>query len=282
MSPADLANLADLLQRRSGLVVTADKARLIESKLAPVAHRFGFRNCGALFAELPYPPEELACAITEAMTTNESSFFRDRAPFEHFRDVLVPALCASRARKRRLRIWCAAAACGQEAYSLAILLDEMGLAAQGWKIDLIATDLSHAAIARAKEGLYSQYEAQRGLPVQLLLKHFSQEGGNWRIAERLRRMVSFRTFNLLDHFGWLGEMDVIFCRNALIYFDAHSKEAVIAKLAEALAADGALVLGAKESGVDMSAWAADRVRGIYVRPSASQHQPARGRSIRHA
>jgi len=141
----------------------------------------------------------------------------------------------------------------------------MGIAAQGWKIDLIATDLSAEAIARAKEGLYSQYEAQRGLPAQLLLKHFTQEGTNWRIAERLRRMVSFRTFNLLDHFGWLGEMDVIFCRNALIYFDAHTKQTVIAKLAETLAGDGALVLGAKESVADTSGWIADRVRGVYQR-----------------
>ena len=280
MTPADLANLADLLQRRSGLVVTADKARLIESKLAPIARRFGFRDAHALFAELPHPPEELARAITEAMTTNESSFFRDRVPFDHFRDAMVPALLESRAAKRRLRIWCAAAACGQEAYSLAMLLDEMGLVAQGWKIDLIATDLSAEAIARAREGLYSQYEVQRGLSAQLLLKHFTQEGTNWRIAERLRRMESFRTFNLLDHFGWLGEMDLIFCRNALIYFDAHTKAVVIAKLAEMLAADGTLVLGAKESGVDMSGWAAERVRGIYTRPSAAQ--PARGRSARRA
>jgi chemotaxis protein methyltransferase CheR len=282
MTPADLANLADLLHRRSGLVVTADKARLIESKLAPVARRFGFRDCGALFAELPYPPEELARAITEAMTTNESSFFRDRAPFEYFRDVMVPALCLARADKRRLRIWCAAAACGQEVYSLAMLLDEMELAAQGWKIDLIATDLSAEAIARAKEGLYSQYEVQRGLPVQLLLNHFVQDGTNWRIAERLRRMVSFGTFNLLDHYGWLGEMDVIFCRNALIYFDAHTKQTVIAKLAETLASDGYLVLGAKESGVDMSAWTAERACGIHTRPRSSASQPARRLSARRA
>jgi chemotaxis protein methyltransferase CheR len=282
MSPADLANLADLLQRRSGLVITADKARLIESKLAPVARRFGFRDPGALFAELPHPPEELAQAITEAMTTNESSFFRDRVPFDHFRDVLVPALCRARAGKRRLRIWCAAAACGQEAYSLAMLIDEMGLVAQGWKIDLIATDLSQAAIARAKDGLYSQYEVQRGLSAQLLLNYFTQEGANWRIAERLRRLVSFRAFNLLDHYGWLGEMDVVFCRNALIYFDAHSKAVVISKLAETLAPDGTLVLGAKEAGVDMSGWSAERVRGIYARPRGSASQPERSRSIRRA
>jgi len=270
VKPADLTNLADLLHRRSGLVVTPEKIPVIESKLAPVAQRFGFRDCAALFAELPHPPEELAQAITEAMTTNESSFFRDRAPFDHFRDTLVPALCAARADTRRLRIWCAAAACGQEAYSLAILLDAMGLAADGWKIDLIATDLSAAAIARAREGLYSQYEVQRGMPVQMLLDHFTPDGGSWRIAERLRRRIVFRTFNLLDHFGWLGQMDIIFCRNALIYFDAHTRNDVTAKLARALAPDGALVLGAKESGVDMGAWAPGATRGVYLKPRGPQ------------
>jgi chemotaxis protein methyltransferase CheR len=269
VNPGDLANLAELLHRRSGLVITPDKARLIESKLAAVAQRFGFKDCAALFAELPHPPEELAQAVTEAMTTNDSSFFRDRVPFEYFRDVTMPALCAARAGKRRLRIWCAAAANGQEAYSLAILLDEMELG-DGWKIDLIATDLSAAALARAREGLYSQYEVQRGLSAQMLLRHFTPEGDNWRVGERLRRRIAFRTFNLLDHFGWLGQMDVIFCRNALIYFDTHTKNEITAKLALALAPDGTLVLGAKESGVDMSAWSPGAVRGIYVRPRVAQ------------
>src|ERR1700689_4713564 len=118
-----LDQLADLLHRRSGLVIGADKARLVHSKLSPVAARFGYRNCEAMLAELPYPPEELAGAITEAMTTNESSFFRDRAVFDHIRDAVVPALCAARLQRRRLRLWCAAAAAGQEAYSLAMLLD---------------------------------------------------------------------------------------------------------------------------------------------------------------
>jgi chemotaxis protein methyltransferase CheR len=280
VSPADLAHLADLLHRRSGLTIGADRARLIESKLAPVAQRFGFRNCNALFAELPYPHEELAQAITEAMTVNESSFFRDRAPFDYFRDTMIPALCAARAGKRRLRIWCAAAATGQEAYSLAMLLDDMGLAADGWKIDLIATDLSQAAIARAREGVYSQYEVQRGLPVQRLVADFSQDGPNWRIAERLRRMVSFRAFNLLDHYGWLGEMDAIFCRNALMYFDAHSKAAILAKLAEILAPDGTLVLGANESAGP--GWSALAGRGVYAGPRGIASQPERSALVRRA
>ncbi|MGH6871158.1 MAG: CheR family methyltransferase [Rhizomicrobium sp.] len=264
MTPDRLALLADLLQRRSGLAIGADKARLIESKLAPVARRFGYRGCGEMLAELPWPPEELAEAITDAMTTNESSFFRDRAPFEQFRERIVPALCAARSGRKRLRIWCAAAAAGQEAYTLAMILAEMGLAADGWKIDLIATDLSRTAIARAREGVYSQYEAQRGLSVQMLVDNFTQEGANWRVAERLRRMVTFRAFNLLDHFGWLGEIDIVFCRNVLMYLEPHSKAAVLDKIAAALAPDGYLVLGAKENA---PGWTEDSVRGIYRGPA---------------
>lgn len=262
MTPAHLTYLADLLHRRSGLAIGADKARLIESKLAPIAGRFGFRSCDAMLAELPHPPEELAEAITEAMTTNESSFFRDRAPFDDFQHHIVPALCAARAGRKRLRIWCAAAATGQEAYSLAMLLDEMGLANDGWKIDLVATDLSTAALSRAREGVYSQYETQRGLSLPLLHRYFTRDGANWRIAERLRRMVTFRGFNLLDHYGWLGEIDLIFCRNVLMYFDAHTKAAVLAKMAQTLAPDGMIVLGAKESAGP--GWIADAERGVYV------------------
>jgi chemotaxis protein methyltransferase CheR len=265
MTPDAFANLADMLRRRSGLVLTPDKLPLAKSRLAPVAELFGFKGVAALLAEFPHPREEIAQAVTEAMTTNETSFFRDREPFNHFRDVLLPALANSRAATRRLRIWCAAVSTGQEAYSLAMILDEANLAGFDWRIDLIATDLSAGAIARAKDGVYSQFEVQRGLPIQSLLKHFTQEANQWRVADRLRRMVSFRTFNLLDDFGWLGEIDVVFCRNALLYFDAPSKTAIFAKLADILAPDGTLVLGATES-ADAFMAAADAPRGFFVRP----------------
>jgi chemotaxis protein methyltransferase CheR len=273
VTPKDLTHLADLLHRRSGLVIGADRARLIDSKLAPIAQRFGFKSCDAMLAELPHPAEELAEAITEAMTVNESSFFRDPAMFDHMRTRILPALVAARGAKRRLRIWCAAVSTGQEAYSLAMMLDEMGLAAQGWKIDLIATDLSAAAIARARDGVYSQYEAQRGLGVEALIDNFTQDGRQWRIAERLRRVVSFRVFNLLDHYGWLGELDLVFCRNVLMYFDAHTRAIVLDKMARVLAPDGTLILGDKESaGPD---WTGETVRGIYLPPAASQSKSVR-------
>ena len=165
MTPSEFANLADLVRRRSGLVLTLDKIRLAESKLAPIVDRFGFRKSAELYAELLHPREEIAQAVAEAMTVNDSSFFRDRTPFDHFRDAMLPQLAQRRAGVKRLRIWCCAAANGQEAYSLAMLLDEAGLAAQDWKIELIATDFSAEAIARAREGVFSQYEVQRGLPI---------------------------------------------------------------------------------------------------------------------
>jgi chemotaxis protein methyltransferase CheR len=273
LTPAAFANLADLVRRRSGLTLTPGKMALVKDRLAPVARLFGFRSVTALMAELPHPPEELAAAVTEAMTTNETSFFRDHEPFVHLRDVALPWLVAARKSDRRLRIWCAAAATGQEAYSLAIILDEAGIGADGWKVDLIATDLSTAAIARAKEGVYSQFEVQRGLPIQSLVKHFVQEGNQWRVSERLRRAVTFRTFNLLDDFGWLGQLDIVFCRNALLYFDPQVKASVFAKFAECIAPDGTLFLGTTEIGAAPFA-AVDGTRGVFV--------PARAAAIRTA
>jgi chemotaxis protein methyltransferase CheR len=247
MTPEDFTLLAQMVRRRSGLVLPPHKAHLIEGRLATVMRRYGFRSVDALVHELRHGRETLARAVTEAMTTNESSFFRDRPAFDNFRDVVLPQLLAARAETRRLRIWSAACSAGQEPYSIAMLLDEERLLDKGWTIDLIATDLSSEMIARAEEGLYSHYEVQRGLPIRRLVANFAQEGGNWRIHENLRRMVSFRSFNLLDSYGWLDDLDVVFCRNVLIYFDAKTKASVLEKIAETLAPDGALMLGHAET-----------------------------------
>lgn len=247
MQPDDLFFLAEFLKRRSGLHLTADKFRLVDSRLARVAHRFGFHSLDALLAELRHEPDGLARAVSEAMTTNETSFFRDKPTFDHVRKSVLPPLLASRARTRRLRIWCAATATGQEAYSLAMLLDSERHALEGWHVELVATDISSEMIARAEQGLYSQYEIHRGLPMEMLLGYFAQEGEQWRIAERLRWMVTFRTFNLLDSFEGLGTFDLIFCRNVLLYFDHDTKSATLDKLGRVLCADGHLVLGCTES-----------------------------------
>ncbi len=247
MTPAEFTQLSHLVRRRSGLVLTADRKALAQSRLTPVARRFGFRDCADLLAELPYPSEELAQAIVEAMMTNETSFFRDRAVFDHIATDVIPSLLEARRTARRLRIWCAATATGQEAYSLAMLLDAAGLAAQGWRIDLIATDFSAAAIARAESGLYSQFEIERGLTADLVERYFIAEAGQRRAVDRLRRMVSFRTFNLLDHFGWLGRLDLVLCRNVLFYLDPRERMIVHAKLAGAVANDGVIILGENEA-----------------------------------
>jgi chemotaxis protein methyltransferase CheR len=279
VTPSEFSHLADLVRRRSGLVLTPDKMRLAESKLAPIARRFGFRRSADLYAELAHPQEEIAQAVAEAMTVNDSSFFRDRAPFDHFRDVILPQLLETHAEQRRLRIWCSAVAHGQEAYSLAMILDKAGIAARGWKIELIATDFSAEAVARARMGVFSQYEVQRGLPIQLLVKYFTQEGENWRVNDRLRHAITFRTFNLLDHFGWLGTLDVIFCRNVLIYFDEHTKSDVVRKIADVLAPEGFLLLGDTIGSVRLKPYFTQSdVHGVYVRPRAAGARPARAAS----
>jgi chemotaxis protein methyltransferase CheR len=265
VNAAEFAYLADLLKRRAGFHLAPTKTQLAKSRLAPVARRYGFRKTDELFAELRDAPEDLARAVTDAMMINESSFFRDKSCFDHFRGVVLPSLLSARATSRRLRIWCAAASTGQEPYSLAMILDEAKIA-KDWRIDLIASDISGFAISRAIEGRYSQYEVQRGLPAQTLVRYFAQDGDQWRISERIRRMVSFRTFNLLDSYGWLGEVDVIYCRNAFLYFEPLAKRACLKAFSQVLADDGYLALGASETLEGAStAFAPDdaSVRGVY-------------------
>ncbi|MEI9994692.1 MAG: protein-glutamate O-methyltransferase CheR [Rhizomicrobium sp.] len=270
MTEDDLSFLAQVVRRRSGINLPPHKTQFIEGQLAPVMRRFGFRTVDGLLAELRHGRDSLAREVTEAMTTNESSFFRDRPAFEQFRDLVLPRLIEDRAKTKRLRIWCAACAAGQEPYSLAMLLDDEKLAAKGWSIDLIATDLSSEMIARAEMGVYSHFEVQRGLAIRRLVAHFSQEGGSWRIHESLRRMVTFRQFNLLDSYGWLDDLDVVFCRNVLIYFDRKIKMDVLDKIADALMPDGALMLGHAETvrGLSSVFLPVDHAPSLFVKDKA--------------
>jgi chemotaxis protein methyltransferase CheR len=267
MKHGDYAFLADMLRRRAGLSLGQTRPQVIEGRLAPVMRRFGFRDSAALIAELRHGREALARAVTEAMATNESCFFRDRAVFDQFREIVLPALIERRAASRTLRIWSAACAAGQEAYSIAMTLNERKLRAQGWTVDIIATDLSSDMIARAEQGLYTHFEAQRGLPTRRLIEHFTQDGANWRICDSIRRMITFRQFNLLDSYGWLDEVDVVFCRNVLIYFDHKTKANVLGRIADILAPGGYLMLGPAETslglGPDFSAL--DGAPGVFVK-----------------
>ena len=220
----DFDMFAMLLKQRSGLVLTKDKAYLLESRLMPVARKWKMKGLDELASTVRGRKDEaLIRDITEAMTTNESSFFRDQKPFDLFRTTVLPQLLEARAAKRQLRIWSAACSSGQEAYSLAMLLQDEAAKIRGWRIEIIGTDLSAEMIERARSGIYTQFEVQRGLPIQMLVKHFKQVGDKWQISPQLREMASFREYNLLTDLSPLGMFDVVFCRNVLIYFDQPTK-----------------------------------------------------------
>jgi chemotaxis protein methyltransferase CheR len=282
VTPLDYDFLRKSLKQRSGLVLSADKQYLVESRLLPLARKAGLSTLGALVEALKRGDEALMSAVVEAMATNESFFFRDKIPFEHFRSIVMPALLAARARTRTIRIWCAAASAGQEPYSLAMCCKQMERELNGWRIEMLATDLSAEVLEKARAGLYSQFEVQRGLPIQLLIKHFKQVGELWQIAPEIRAMIKYRPLNLLSDFSALGIFDLIFCRNVLIYFDQPTKIAVLERLAQVTAHDGFLVLGAAETVVGLT----DRYRvvggnhGLYApaarsgRPAAKAGQPA--------
>jgi chemotaxis protein methyltransferase CheR len=219
----------------------------------PVARKAGHATLGDLVEALRRGGDEaLMAAAVEAMATNESFFFRDKIPFEHFRSIVMPALIAARRTTRTIRIWCAAASTGQEPYSLAMCLKDMARDLAGWRIEMLATDLCGDVLEKARLGLYSQFEVQRGLPIQLLIKHFTQAGELWQIAPELRAMVKFRQLNLLANFSQLGIFDLIFCRNVLIYFDQETKIDVLDRLSRVVACDGYLVLGAAETVVGLT------------------------------
>jgi len=272
VTPLDYDFLRQALKQRSGLTLGADRHYLLESRLLPLARQKGFVGVGELVLALKSGGDgALMTAVVEAMTTNESSFFRDKAPFEHFRRTIMPALLAARRQSRTIRIWCAAAATGQEPYSLAICLQEIASTIAGWRIEILATDLSGAVLNKARHGVYSQFEVQRGLPIKLLVKYFTQVGEAWQIAPEVRGMIKFRRFNLLSDLASLGTFDVILCRNVLIYFDQDTKIDVLHRLAEVLSSDGYLILGAAETVIGLS----DRFQirsdkpGLYtVRPFA--------------
>ena len=253
MTPLDYEFLRKFLKDRSGLVLSSDKQYLVESRLLPVARKTGLSSISEIVVKLQTPGNErLAIDVTEAMTTNESFFFRDKVPFDHFRDTMLPSLMTARARERRLRIWCAAASTGQEPYSLAMLLKQAADKLIGWRIEIIGTDLSTEVLEKAKAGVYSQFEVQRGLPIQLLVAFFEQTGDVWRIKPEIRAMVQYRPLNLLADFNALGTFDIVFCRNVLIYFDQPAKIDVLTRVSKLTAADGYLVLGAAETVVGLT------------------------------
>jgi chemotaxis protein methyltransferase CheR len=281
MTPLDYDYLRRLLKERSGLVLSPDKRYLVESRLAPVARKAGLENLSELVGRLRRADARLTVEVVEAMTTNESFFFRDKVPFEHVRDTVMPALLVARAAQRRLRIWCAAASTGQEPYSLAMCLKEMRGKLAGWRIEILGTDLSMEVLEKARAGIYSQFEVQRGLPIQMLVKYFSQIGDTWQIAPEIRAMVQYRPLNLLDDFGALGAFDLVFCRNVLIYFDQTLKIDVLNRIARVTQPDGYLVLGAAETVVGLTDTfrLMPEKRGLYT-PNAAAVQKTPASNVR--
>jgi chemotaxis protein methyltransferase CheR len=252
VSPLDFEYLRKLLKDSSGLDLSADKQYLVESRLVPLARKAGLTGIAELVQKVKGGSDALTADVVEAMTTNETFFFRDKVPFDHLRESVIPELMQARAGRRSLRIWCAASSTGQEPYSIAMVLKEFSAQLSGWRVEIVATDISLGVLEKARAGIFSQFEVQRGLPIQLLVKHFRQVGELWQINADLRGMVQHRHLNLMQDFSHLGSFDVIFCRNVLIYFDQDTKIGMFNRLARALEPDGVLALGAAESVVGIT------------------------------
>jgi chemotaxis protein methyltransferase CheR len=266
MKPEDFDYISKLLKDKSGLVLTKDKSYLLESRLMPLARKRGFKGLDDLIAQLRRRDMALEKEITEAMTTNESFFFRDGKPFDQFRQVVLPNILKTRASKRSFRIWCAAASSGQEPYSLAMILKEEAAKFAGWRIEIVGTDLSSDILKKAKAGLYSQFEVQRGMPMQLLVKYFKKKDEMWEIDPTIRSMVQYKEWNLLDSLSALGQFDVVYCRNVLIYFDQPTKAKVLEGVAKQMPDDGVLYLGGAETvlGVSQAFKPIPGQRGVYA------------------
>ena len=271
MTPLDYEYLRKLLKERSGLDLSADKQYLVESRLMPLARRSSLPGIPELVLKMKGGAEPLTAEVVEAMTTNETFFFRDKIPFDHLRQTILPALLQARASRGSLRIWCAASSTGQEPYSIAMCLKEAGAMLAGWRTEIVATDLSLAVLEKSRAGIFSQFEVQRGLPIQMLVKYFTQNGELWQLNAEIRSMVQHRQLNLLQDFSHLGTFDVIFCRNVLIYFDQDAKANIFDRLSKMLEPDGVLALGAAESvvGITNAFKPYPERRGLY-RPNVGQ------------
>jgi len=266
LNPADYAFLSDALKQRSGLALTTEKGYLIETRLRPIALEYGMRDVDDLVAALRLDPrEEMMSVIVDAMTTNESFFFRDNKPFNAFREVMLPHLMRTRAERRSFRIWCAACSSGQEPYSIAMILDDERIKLANWRIEIVATDISPSMLARAHAGRFNQFEVQRGLPTNYLVKHFKKVDGAFEIDPALRNLIEFREFNLMSDPRPLGVFDVVFCRNVLIYFDPPTKSQVLQQIRTVMPDDGFLLLGAAETVIGVTDEFAphENMTGVY-------------------
>lgn len=248
LAAADSEFLRQMVRSRSGIVLGEDKGYLLESRLMPLAKAIGMAGLDVLTARLRAEPSgQLARQVVEAMTTNETFFFRDIHPFECLRKLVLPDLLGKRGAARRLDLWCAAASTGQEPYTIAMTMREHFPQMATWTTRFIATDIASEVLKRAREGRYSQLEVNRGLPAPLLVKNFTKDGLDWKVKDELKRMIEFKELNLLEPFPISGQLDIIFIRNVLIYFDVETKRAILGKCRKLLRPDGYLFLGGAET-----------------------------------
>ncbi len=286
MNIKDYYFVADLLHERSGLVLGEDKAYLVQSRLSTVTRKWAFADLEVLVATLRHePPEDLIDDVVESMVTTDTCFFRDKRPFDHFRQVDLPALVSRRPQDRAIRLWSAGCATGQEAYSLSMLVSEAGVAEGEREVEILASDLSRQCLAKARSGIYTQFEAQRGLPIRSLLAHFAKVGDKWQIDEGLKRRITFEQVNLLSSFDELPtEFDAIFCRNVLKFFDRRTRAQILEALVDRLAPEGRLYLGCDEiaEGLTDRLVALPDAHGVYAsvggegRTAGTPDQPAIG------
>ena len=248
MEVTDFEFVRDLVRTKSAIVLDGEKHYLVESRLQPLARQEGFASLTECVAKLRSTMfGSLHAKVIEAMTTNETSFFRDISPFEALRKVILPELIAKRGMTRQLRIWCAACSTGQEPYTLAMLIKDGFPQLDGWDVKLLATDLSTQVLEKARSGCFNQTEINRGLPAPYVLKFFDRKGMNWQVSPPIRQMVDFQSLNLIEPWPPLGTMDIVFIRNVLIYFDVATKKGILSKIKKLLRPDGYMFLGGAES-----------------------------------
>ena len=249
LSAPDYQFLKNLVYKDSAIVLGDDHAYLLEARLGPLAQLEGVADVTALVRVLQKAADPaLRRRVVETMTTNETSFFRDIQPFEVLKNTILPELIKKRATERSLRIWSGAASTGQEACSLAMtLLEHQRDVALGWDVQILGTDLSSRVVERAKSGLYSQLEVNRGLPAAMLMKHFTRSGVQWQTSSAVQRLVQYRVMNLAAAWPLMPQFDIIFLRNVLIYFDMDTRRAIFTRLRNCLRKDGVLFIGGAES-----------------------------------
>jgi chemotaxis protein methyltransferase CheR len=252
ISGSDFDFVRRFIRDEAGIVLETGKEYLVEARLTPLAQSQGFAHASSLIDEVRRASRSpLSRRVVDALTTNETSFFRDVEPFEVLRTEVLPELVSARRTTRALHIWCAAASTGQEPYSLAMLIEEHFPELHDWRVTILATDISTDALVRARAGRYSQLEINRGLPARYLVKYFDKVGLDWEIHARIRRRVEFREMNLARTWPPMPHADVVFLRNVLIYFDVDMKRKVLARVREVLRPDGYLFLGAAETTVNL-------------------------------